>query len=383
MDDRSTTPENPDDRSTPPEIQETCDPHGDLDLIAPVMTAGAELNKRFKVSSKTMSRVCRAWRKMLDPDGPFAEARMVGQGELTLPEDDAAPLAILLHIAHLNFDRVPQKLSFEELLALAVLTDKYDATRLVQPWIQSWIAGLEHLLLEPGYEEWLWIAWGFGQLESFQRLALHLAREIEVSENGFCVTPTGRILDPLAEGSCFPPEVIDTLFCRMLNKFLTHTKLESILDAREQAIRGFFDAYHSHAKTLSSEDTSTSVCGNDADEKYSGKKCDLLAFGSITSVLYRLGLGVDTVWTPDISWSVSRLYECLVDIKVYTLQHVFCPIVCGNLSMDGKMRASIKDVFEGMAYPLKDWHLRHVDRQAAKLSVVKAAGHGRKRKAES
>lgn len=169
----------------------------------------------------------------------------------------------------------------------------------------------------------------------------------------------------------------------MLKKFLTHTKLETIFDAREQAIRGFSDACHSHAQTLSSEDTSTSVCGNDADERYSGAKCDLLAFGSITSVLYRLGLGVDTVWTPDISWSVSRLYECLVDIKVYTLQHVFCPNVCGNLSMDGKLRASIKDVFEGTAYPLKDWHLRHVDRQAAKLSVVKAAGHGRKRKAES
>lgn len=176
MDDRSTTPEIPDDRSIPPEIQEICDPYGDLDLIAPVMTAGAELNKRFKVSSKTMSRVCQAWKKMLDPDCPFVEARMVGQGELSLPEDDAAPLAILLHIAHLNFDRVPQELSFEELLALAVLTDKYDGTRLVQPWIQSWIAGLEYLLLEPGYEEWLWIAWEFGQLESFQRLALHLAR---------------------------------------------------------------------------------------------------------------------------------------------------------------------------------------------------------------
>ncbi|KKY25679.1 putative nuclear pore protein [Diplodia seriata] len=104
-------------------LTETCDPEGDIRLTAPLTILGVKQQKTFIVSSKAMRLACKAWNKMLAPDSPFLEAKEVGHGKLSFPEDDAAPLATLLHIAHLNFDKVSPYTSFQLLLDLAVLTD--------------------------------------------------------------------------------------------------------------------------------------------------------------------------------------------------------------------------------------------------------------------
>ncbi|KAL1633265.1 hypothetical protein SLS58_011154 [Diplodia intermedia] len=199
-----------------PSLSETCDPEGDIRLIAPLTIVGVEHQKTFIVSSKAMRLACKAWNKMLAPDSPFLEAKEV---ELSFPEDDAAPLATLLHIAHLNFDRVSHHISFQPLLDLAVLTDKYGATKLVRPWIKSWIASVQHLLLEPAHEEWLWIAWEFGQTTSFQQLAIHLVQEVKMTVDGQCVTQTGRILDPSADNCRLPPDIIESIMEIRLNVY--------------------------------------------------------------------------------------------------------------------------------------------------------------------
>lgn len=162
----------------------------------------------FVVSSKAMTLVCDSWNRMLSPNSHFKEARQGDGREIFLPDDDSDGLEILLNIAHLHFDRVPQELGFEDLLAVSVLTEKYGATRLVRPWVKRWLEGNKSLIDEPGHEEWLWVAWAFGESEIFEKLSRRLALECSVNQVGKLVTPQDKVLDPESITDYFPPEII-------------------------------------------------------------------------------------------------------------------------------------------------------------------------------
>jgi hypothetical protein len=54
-----------------------------------------------------------------------------------LLEDDLGALSILLYIAYLQFDKVPSRLEFDELVAVAILADKHQAMKLVVLWFSA------------------------------------------------------------------------------------------------------------------------------------------------------------------------------------------------------------------------------------------------------
>lgn len=155
------------------------------------------------VSSKTMSLVSDPFKAMLSPDGAFSEAQPGNNELIPLPEDDLNALTILLWIAHLHFNKVPIHLEFKELVAVTVLTDKYQATRMVSPWFSGWVENLRHTVCKDGHEEWLWIAWEFGLADIFADVANKLFWESRTNANGDCVTASGKIL---AEN--MPPKII-------------------------------------------------------------------------------------------------------------------------------------------------------------------------------
>jgi hypothetical protein len=155
------------------------------------------------VSSKTMSLISDPFKAMLSPDGAFSEAQPGNNEPIPLPEDNLNALIILLWIAHLRFNKVPARLEFKELVAVAVLTDKYQATRMVSPWLSGWVENLRNTVCKDGYEEWLWIAWEFGLADIFEDVADKLFWESRTNANGDCVTASGKIL---AEN--MPPEII-------------------------------------------------------------------------------------------------------------------------------------------------------------------------------
>jgi hypothetical protein len=155
------------------------------------------------VSSKTMSLISDPWNAMLGPEGSFCEA-LHGQSMLIpLPEDDLEALSIILHIAHLQFDKVPSRLEFNQLLSVAILTDKYQATQIVRPWLLTWVKHLEHLVDKEGYEEWLWIAWEFGISDVFERVASRLVLESRTNSDKQCLTANGKVLI-----ENMPPDII-------------------------------------------------------------------------------------------------------------------------------------------------------------------------------
>ena len=137
----------------------------------------------FQVSSKAMSLASPVWRTMLDPNGPFRESQS-DNNEITFTDDDTKALLILLLAAHLRFQDIPNELTFEQLLNVCILCDKYDCITLVRPWIWSWQECQIHPPGEILYEEWLFIAWTTGDEATFRRTAQSLILHANTDESG-------------------------------------------------------------------------------------------------------------------------------------------------------------------------------------------------------
>ena len=174
------------------------DSSGDLTLL---VQAGGK-RKTFVVSSKAMCLASPVWHAMFDPKSHFKEANL-GNKEASLEDDDPEALLLLLNIAHLQFLKVPQSLTFDQLLKVSILCDKYDVVTLVRPWLLRWLDKLKHLSNSPGYEEWLFIAWVFGDASTFTSIALRLVLEIKDVLFGRYVTGTGVPL-----GKNLPPGIL-------------------------------------------------------------------------------------------------------------------------------------------------------------------------------
>lgn len=183
----------------PQESHIILDASGDLSLLVDE----GENQVTFRVSSKAMCLASPVWRVMLDPSGPFKEARPENDSVL-FPEDDAQALQILLYIAHLQFHSIPENLSFTQLLNLAIICDKYDTARLLFPWFHKWGTSFRDSALELGHECSLLIAWVFRDLDTFKHVADTLVRTTCVNSRGECLAR--QELTPL--GDHMPPGVI-------------------------------------------------------------------------------------------------------------------------------------------------------------------------------
>lgn len=133
------------------------DPSGDLVLVV----NKAEEQRRFRVSTKVMSLASPVWRIMLDPSGPFQEAKREN-GEVALPEDDPNALCIVLHIIHFRPRSLPNTIEDDELMSLAILCQKYDIAELVSPWLQTkWELIFLSYTHKDGCEASFVVAWVF------------------------------------------------------------------------------------------------------------------------------------------------------------------------------------------------------------------------------
>ena len=186
------------------------DPDGDLKILA-----GTEKDREiFIVSSKAMSLACKPWKAMVGPDSKFIEGTSSADAAVPLPDDDIIALKILLNVAHLRFSLVPDFLSFEDLLQVAIICDKYDAAELVQPWLQGWLMDAQTLSQFVNHEGWLFISWTFGLSDLFRKVAQTIASDLEVvADSNYTIG--GRAL----EHHHMPPGILG-----MMNPKLSMTK---------------------------------------------------------------------------------------------------------------------------------------------------------------
>ena len=119
--------------------------------------------REFLVCSKTVARASPVFKAMLY--GNFKEARPADPTEswiVKLPEDDANSVEILFNIIHSHFDRVPDVLSLLGLFWVLVITEKYNTTQLLRPWIKGWFAPHCEDVTPNNYALLLCTAWELG-----------------------------------------------------------------------------------------------------------------------------------------------------------------------------------------------------------------------------
>lgn len=115
---------------------------------------------------------------------------------LVLEDDNPEALAVILLALHCQNKLVPPTISFQNLLDLAIICDKYDCAAGVSLWTDIWTKEWEKMALDAGYEQWLFIAWTFGVKDVFQNLSKKLIMEghygtedptLFVTKEGFCL----------------------------------------------------------------------------------------------------------------------------------------------------------------------------------------------------
>ncbi|KAB2571585.1 hypothetical protein BFW01_g160 [Lasiodiplodia theobromae] len=307
----------------------------------------------FVASSKAMTLVCDAWDRMLAPDGHFKEAQREqldeeeGGGaaakEIDLPDDDATALSILLDIAHLRFSLIPAKLSFRHLLGVAVLAEKYGAGKAFQPWLSMWVNAQRKKVGLPGYEEWLWIAWAFGEQEIFADLAAKLVREVQVDDKGRMVNAAGKVLD--AEGGLgwFPPDILESIMS-------VRTATIALL---QDACYGYQDRY---LASYTVPDTASVCCHCGVDND---RECDAMVLGSFIISLHQNGLSPSREDPTKVKMSIEEFAERLKRVELIDCRHNHF----GSCNFAPELWGKVEKVLGSIPSPVLDSHVRHMERQ--------------------
>jgi hypothetical protein len=152
------------------------------------------------VSRSALGLASPVWNRMIF--GPWAEG---WKKEIEFPDDDPEAVLIVLGIAHLKFKDRPKKLTYDQLVDLAIVCDKYDTVGVVRPFLTEWIGDLK-MHVQPGKEEWIFYAWTFGYTTDFFVAVQTLVRESTTDADG-CLLHGNKPL-----GGRFPPDLLGTSF---------------------------------------------------------------------------------------------------------------------------------------------------------------------------
>ncbi|CAK7274998.1 hypothetical protein SEPCBS119000_006459 [Sporothrix epigloea] len=97
--------------------------------------------KKLRVHSLFIANASPVFNAMLGPN--FAEGQQLkksGLTEVVLPDDDAEAMELILKVIHGCNDTVPEKLTPDELVAVAVAADKYDCVGSLTFAMQIWLS---------------------------------------------------------------------------------------------------------------------------------------------------------------------------------------------------------------------------------------------------
>ncbi|KAA8913673.1 hypothetical protein FN846DRAFT_929155 [Sphaerosporella brunnea] len=245
--------------------------------------------ERFLVYSQVLCAASSIFNRMLSSGSRFSEAvelRSRASGDkpvvVKLEDDDSATLLIVLRVLHYQIKTVPQKLSVEQMVQVAIICDKYFLHESLQLMANTWI-GSSWSEKQEQLEYWLLISWIFGPETIFTEVSRSLILEAsEDTQKGFVIGPERREL----------PESVPAAL------------IERLASSREKcmnAIRAEIDGLE--CKYLRDDWESNPQCS----EKL--KQCDALQLG----LIYRSVLvsGAAT-WSGSVNAIVEVVQKCVV-----------------------------------------------------------------------
>lgn len=129
-------------RSEPQKIE--IDPEGDLTLCVSVQKSlpigDVEDATYFRVSSKHLKMASSYFNSVLSDRWP--EGRLLAQnGEIEIKFDafDPDALLIILNVLHFKFRQLPEKMSLQQLVNVAVATDYFRFHEVIAPFATNWL----------------------------------------------------------------------------------------------------------------------------------------------------------------------------------------------------------------------------------------------------
>ncbi|KJX98194.1 hypothetical protein TI39_contig428g00020 [Zymoseptoria brevis] len=190
--------------SLPSPSEVIIDESGDAVVIA--KTAGA--TRSFVVYSRAFALVCEPWNSMVKYRASMGAnvSASTSRMEFTLEDDDWYALELVLRIAHLQFDKVPDSVSLGTLLQLSILTDKYQATQIVRPWITRWVVNSWDGVSGARKVQHIWIAWEYGLKDEFEQLVASLVLESETNAEGTVLIHEGKAMP-----DHMPPGLVESI----------------------------------------------------------------------------------------------------------------------------------------------------------------------------
>lgn len=144
--------------------------------VPPVAGTDDDIAMEYQVQSVVLCTASVVFRAMLGRESKFREAVSLRAAKGSLytlelgSEDDPVALECILAYLHHKNTIVPTEVSFETLVQLAILTDKYvftDALSFVKhTWMQKW----KSRVLDDGFEAWALVAHVFGDGNLYKQI---------------------------------------------------------------------------------------------------------------------------------------------------------------------------------------------------------------------
>ncbi|KAI0836447.1 hypothetical protein F5Y06DRAFT_305218 [Hypoxylon sp. FL0890] len=336
--------------------QVVIDPDGELSL-----TVGRQERVTFVVCPKTLARASPFFKRLLY--GGFAESirpdrNIEKEWNPELPEDSPEAMEIFLNIVHSRFDKIPifvnpilwnsttTILSYRTLYQLTVLTDKYDLTRILRPWVQNWVKDMHtnltfvnlcSLYKKPRFIELhSWIAWELGDKTTFSNAADYFILHSITDQEG------GLRLDGA-----------DSM--RLFSSSLELTGLSSLVkDKRLEIIRKMLDPVKDVVARLI-QGSSKSLCTGVSDHV----DCEVTMLGAIVRSLTPRGLY--PIPNPeDISISIVQLADKLECMDSRSRLHGHKCTALPKIAIKTLKKANPQ---------LAELHLKHLKAQAEKTGL--------------
>ncbi|KAH7075900.1 hypothetical protein BKA63DRAFT_310541 [Paraphoma chrysanthemicola] len=109
-----------------------------------------------------------------------------------LPDDDAIAMRTFLYIAHAQPTKVPNKVSFDELVQLARVAERYKLAYLTKGYLIGWMMPHIDRRIDPD-PEWLYVARQFDLSSKYHSVALHLTQNRPVNAKGQLLNPNTNL----------------------------------------------------------------------------------------------------------------------------------------------------------------------------------------------
>jgi hypothetical protein len=191
-------------------------------------------------------------------------------------------MAVMLYVIHGRAEHIPETITFENLIDIAVICDHYRCGDTISPWDKVWMKQpkLEKLVLLPAYLDWLFIAHVFRNQELFGKITKELARNVVRTEDGKFGVMIGG--DVRKMHNRLPEEIICKA-CRVSEPVIwSNIDTDDMANEHAKAVKDIIRVCHQTYDMY--QDDSTVWC------KHGQEYCDRIVFAFLHMELSELGL---------------------------------------------------------------------------------------------